>query len=751
MAEITVDLTKYPERFEKDTKLVLDKKINFVLWKNGTWKSTIANTIKENYPWVFLYNWYRWIIKEDEDLDAIALWAENVELQKQIKDLDEKIKVINYEIDENWKWNLWENRKKAKEKFDKDNAKLQQFLADSASSIKNITNPQIARPQYNKNDFEEEIEKWKIIDENKKVELKSIINANKKEEVDAVSFPSLNSTDITNRTNNILKTEIKIKTNIPEIEWNQLKQNFAREWMRVHDHKSWEICAFCWNIISDERWELLTQFFNEDVYNIENDIQNLLKDIQEEKEKINLIDNVSTDDFYEQFKEKINSINKSMELIKSSYILFLVNLESKIEEKQKNIFNKVEIIENTENFDFSAIENEINGIITMHNELSKNLEKEKDKAKDILRYHEIKNIIINSDYEVLKSKKQSSKNELSEIDKKIEAKKQELSKIQGEKLELLEKTKDESLISKSITDCLKYSWIESFALEHISGAQNPNGKWYYKIKWHDWKYRSVSELSEWEKNIIAFLYFYYSLQSPENQSKNDKIIIFDDPMTSNDDTLQYLMISKIKDVYDKLGSDETFLLLTHNVHFYLNVRPYLNPAEDDRINKSNKKLQKANEKIENDEDKQPLQLLYHERNNYFKLESNWIVSQIKKIETYEDDFKSNYHALREDLEFLYKENKPVSMLNNCRRILETFIHFNNYDPQNFYKWNEEAKKLFDVNSHAIEDLEQEINWKTCKQIIMLFRKVFEDKEVIGHFNSYFTIDIDRPSSEENEE
>ena len=749
MSEITVDLTKYPERFEKDTKLVLDKKNNFILWKNGTWKSTIAKTIKENYSWAFLYDWYRWIIKEDEDLDAIALWVENVELQEQIKSLDEKIKSINYEIDENWKWNLWENKKKSKEKLDKDNAKLQQFLSDSASIIKNITDPQIAKTQYNKNDFEEEIKKGKIIDENKKLELKNIIKENNKGEISEVAFPSLNSTDFVNRTNNILKTEIKIKKNIPEIEWNQLKQNFAREWMRVHEHKSWEICAFCWNVISDERWELLTQFFNEDVYNIENDIQKLLKDIQEEKEKINSIDNVPTDIFYEQFKEKIKSINKSIELNKSNYILFLTNLENKIKEKQKNIFNKVEITEIIENFDFSSIENEINGIITKHNELSENLEEEKDKAKATLRYHEIKNIIENSDYEILKSKVQSSNEEFLEIDKKVENKKQELLKLQWEKLDLLEKTKDESVISKSITECLKYSWIESFTLEHVSDDQNPSGKWYYRIRWHDWKYRSVNKLSEWEKNIIAFLYFYYSLQSPENQSKNDKIIIFDDPMTSNDDTLQYLMISKIKDIYNHLGSNEKFLLLTHNIHFYLNVRPYYNPTEDDRINKSNKKLQKANEKIENDEDKQSLQLLYHKKNNYFKLESNWILSHIKKIETYEDDYKSNYHSLREDLEFLYKENKPVSMLNNCRRILETFIHFNNYDVQNFYKEDEEAKKLFDVNSHGIEDLEQDINWKTCKQIMILFRNVFDDNKALEHFNSYFTIDIDQ--QEENDE
>jgi len=750
MVELKIDLSWYPERFEEWTELILDKQVNFILGKNWTWKSTIAKTIKNNNESVFLFDWYHNIIKENESLDAIALWVENVELAKQIKEIDKKIKDLNKDINPEWKWNLWEKCNKAKNKSHDDYTKLQTFLSDSASEIKNISDPQIAKPSYNKNDFEKEIGQWKEVDDGKIKELKGIINAEKKKHIDDISCPELSPEKLINHTNRILQRKINVKVTIQELEWNDAKQNFAREWMRIHEHKEWEVCSFCWNVISEKRWEQLYQFFNDEVDEIENDIDLLLQAINKEKDILNSIKILQKDLFYDKFKEEIESINISIDATKNSYLLFLNQIEDKIKVKQKNLFKNLGEISNDNIVNFTTINKQINDIIIENNQLSDNLEEEKDNARKSLRYNEIQKIINNSEYESLKAQYQSSKAIYDELNKQVEEKKQITKNLIKDKTELLEKTKDESIISHAISKCLQNSWIESFTLEHISEENNPGWKWLYKVRWHDWTYRSVKELSEWEKNIVAFLYFYFSLKTPENERKPNKIIIFDDPMTSNDDTLQYLMISKIKEIYtNQLGNDWIFLLLTHNVHFYLNVRPHLNPAEDDKIKKTNEKIEKQNTKIVNKNEKSWLQPLYHEKNNYYKLTSNWIVSKINKIKSYQDDFKSNYHALREDLEFLYKYNKVASMLNNCRRILETFINFNKYNVWEFYKWNEEAKQLFDVNSHSIEDLENELNWKTCKQIIILFKKVFEDHNAWEHFKSYFNIDINQTCQEQN--
>ena len=75
------------------------------------------------------------------------------------------------------------------------------------------------------------------------------------------------------------------------------------------------------------------------------------------------------------------------------------------------------------------------------------------------------------------------------------------------------------------------------------------------------------------------------------------------------------------------------------------------------------------------------------------------------------------------------------MLNSIRRIIETFIKFNKIN--DFYKDNREAQKLFNVNSHSIDDLESELNGKNKDQIIAIMRKCFKDANLENHFKTHW--------------
>lgn len=51
-------------------------------------------------------------------------------------------------------------------------------------------------------------------------------------------------------------------------------------------------------------------------------------------------------------------------------------------------------------------------------------------------------------------------------------------------------------------------------------------------------------------------------------TSNPKIIVLDDPITSNDDLLQYLMIAEIKALFESFKeTNNCAILLTHDVHF----------------------------------------------------------------------------------------------------------------------------------------------------------------------------------------
>ena len=246
----------------------------------------------------------------------------------------------------------------------------------------------------------------------------------------------------------------------------------------------------------------------------------------------------------------------------------------------------------------------------------------------------------------------------------------------------------------------------SFELIPIEGE---DGQGYYEVKsLIDSSVRDICKLSTGEKNIIAFLYFVEKLNEviPDDEKKADRIIVFDDPMNSNDDNMQYLMMSELLELKSNLNKQkEVFLLLTHNKHFYLNIT------------------------YGNDWSKY----------DHFHMDSDGKTTTIVKINKKEQDFKSSYESLWHELKFLYENtDAPSSMLlNPIRRINETFCKFNGFSATGFYKDHPNAKKLFDVNSHSIDDLEAELNGKTKDQIITLMRLCYESNKATSHFQTYW--------------
>lgn len=49
----------------------------------------------------------------------------------------------------------------------------------------------------------------------------------------------------------------------------------------------------------------------------------------------------------------------------------------------------------------------------------------------------------------------------------------------------------------------------------------------------------------------------------------------------------------------------------------------------------------------------------------------------------------------------------------------------------------DVRKLFNVNSHSIDDFEAELNGKTKKEIIELLKKCFEKNDAINHFEKFY--------------
>src|SRR5699024_6989579 len=218
--------------------------------------------------------------------------------------------------------------------------------------------------------------------------------------------------------------------------------------------------------------------------------------------------------------------------------------------------------------EFSDIENLVRQIVKKHYQYTENLEAVKSEAQEKLMLHYVDETIHEKEeyhkdwrgYEVEKTYLNQLKEDLDEITKEI---KEEIQIIRGPKetlkegtinyLELkikefenqkhtiIEKTKSTYKFVRIINDKLKSAGKTNLELDLVT---DDNGLEHYKIKDGD-IHRPIDKVSTGEKNIIAFLYFMERLSDIEKNNNNkNKIIIFDDPVNSNDDAMQYLIITE---------------------------------------------------------------------------------------------------------------------------------------------------------------------------------------------------------------
>jgi wobble nucleotide-excising tRNase len=198
-------------------------------------------------------------------------------------------------------------------------------------------------------------------------------------------------------------------------------------------------------------------------------------------------------------------------------------------------------------------------------------------------------------------------------------------------------------------------------------------------------------------------------------------VVLDDPMTSNDDTMQYIMINEIQRYYRGIKDGNYFVLLTHNVHFYLNVRPNTGTRYKIKVDGEEKEIR------------------FYEKYGVLHLFSDGKRSTIQVIEKGKHDFKTSYETLWKELSFLYSaaDATPDLMLSSCRKICETYMHFTKKGLDTFYGENTSAKKLFDVNQHSIDDLEAELNGRTKDEIKKILKGLFEQNGAGDHFDNYW--------------
>jgi wobble nucleotide-excising tRNase len=269
----------------------------------------------------------------------------------------------------------------------------------------------------------------------------------------------------------------------------------------------------------------------------------------------------------------------------------------------------------------------------------------------------------------------------------------------------IQPTKDE------INSLLRTFGFTSFKLE----VANELGQ--YKISRADGGDARKS-LSEGEKTFITFLYFYSLIkgaQTAEGTSTN-RIVVFDDPISSLDSDVLYIVSSLIKGVFEQVRTQSSNIkqvfVLTHNVYFHKEVSFNVSRPKDRTLNE----------------------------------ESFWIV---KKQTTgtvvercLENPIKSAYELLWGEVKSANRSSQTLQ--NTLRRILENYFTMwgglGKDEICNKFEGREKliCQSLFSwVNdgSHSIhDDLYVSYGEQTNSSYLEVFKEIFIRSRQQGHYN-----------------
>lgn len=589
----------------------------------------------------------------------ISIGSDTNETLKKIEDIrlnelkprNEKLSQIESDI----------SRKQENTKIKKD--KLDSKLRTTASKIKNLKNPSVVvGNKYDirdiKKEFEEHSSHFPILplqdDEKAVAELEKNVeqakirilekNINKPQKIDLVSFDkNFNFTSFLEDTKKLLSKVVSVSNILDEYKDSPDKINWIKHGVDIHGENP-EKCVFCGNSIDSDLIKNLKLAFSDELSSLENALVLQNNRIKSEIQKLDAIPNINKEDYFKDSVSDIKNINKEIENNINNRKRVLETLESKISEKQRGIFSKVEI--NDLNWlDFSEIQVKIDSLYDDTIEQIEQFKDRKTKSIDFLRrYYIVKEFPVSEFTKLSQEVNQLEEyiNENSEKQKKL---KEEKEKIEQDIIELESSLKSESEAVKRINMILQNSLAHSeISLKSVDDEEGI----YFEVSRNE---ERAYNLSEGEKSLIAFAYYITRLESLSTEEKSKTILFIDDPVSSLDENNIFYIYNLIFCLLEKKEFLQYFLS-THNLDFLKYTNRFSNKKDYYLI----EKIKEA----ENIPSKSYIKKLPNHLSNKVT-EFVFLFEQIYRVAT-EDEDENNFSVFY---------NFP----NNGRKFIETLLYF----------------------------------------------------------------------------
>ncbi|WP_183029511.1 ATP-binding protein [Helicobacter pylori] len=467
------------------------------------------------------------------------------------------------------------------------------------------------------------------------------------------------------------------------------------------------ICPFCQKeTITEEFKKQLESYFDTNYQESTETIKKMKEDYTNKTAKV---------------LERLNEIIKTEwnKLNTENLKRIIETLRSKINANQQKMFDKGK--EMSRSFKLESTKNEIKEIrdlidtanqqIVNHNEIIKDTKNQKKNCVE-----QTWKFLVNefkSDIQEYNKKYCGLEKGINNLEKAISENQEEVKKLENEIKELEKNMVSIKPIVNEINTLLKGYGFTNFGLACTEDEK------FYRIQREDGQLVGET-LSEGEVTFITFLYYYHLAKGSlkENDISKNKVLVIDDPISSLDSNILFMVSVLVKDLMKETMEEKTnikqIIILTHNTYFYKEIT------------------------------------LEYDLKCYQGKYSFWIIkkdSNVSKIKDYkENPIKNSYELLWQEVKQAKENNASwVSLQNVMRRIIEYYFRIlggfkHNHNLSECFKNIREQQvcnsfiSWFNDGSHGISD---DLFVQSQDTSIETYLKVFENIfKITGHEAHY---------------
>ncbi|MCX6621218.1 MAG: AAA family ATPase [Acidobacteria bacterium] len=268
--------------------------------------------------------------------------------------------------------------------------------------------------------------------------------------------------------------------------------------------------------------------------------------------------------------------------------------------------------------------------------------------------------------------------------------------------------------------------LSSFGFSGFSLAKANSGR-HYKLVRPDGA-DAMGTLSEGEKTFVTFLYFYHLLKGSDSESgmTTNRVVVFDDPVSSLDSDVTFIVSSLIKGLFDDVRSGTGYIkqifVLTHNVYFHKEVT--FKPR------RSSKAMSEE---------------------TFWMVRKPGLESRVEKQA--DNPIKTSYELLWAEVRRPDHSNHTIQ--NTLRRILENYFKIlGQMDPDAICDKFEGQEKLrckslfswVNYGSHWVDDdLHASTDDSTVDTHLTVFKSIFEKTDHLAHYQMMMGESADAPA------